>query len=374
MTGIVYKASAEQINPRVIELQQALNQLGYNAGSEDGVIGPATQKAIKAFQKDYDWKVDGQYSGLLLLGVQNEVSLARERVTPEGQARELEKKRLLSLSYEELIKEIRASEKKDAEQKLTLIGERARDLPARLFYEIIGLGKSGDLISQFVLRGLYYPESEEGIKQFQMDINAEPTGELTFGQVEELERRSIRIEDTKVYTTGGFGDELVISNVQGYLQVKGTWILEGEDIAYPINESKISCDRSRGECEVIQAEVIVPTIDSSDENYTLSVDSTTYSIVSWNESEVIARYSVSCRISMLTINFNSKEVFEVTRNNETKECREGYLKLPSLDKPRIARLVPGWNRTYKWWKDRQKKTTEYINPRFREKMKEAIKQ
>ena len=61
------------------------------------------------------------------------------------------------------------------------------------------------------------------------------------------------------------------------------------------------------------------------------------------------------------------------RNNETRECREGFLTLTGLNKPRVARLVPGWNRTYKWWQDRQKVMTEYLNPRYRKKMEEAAK-
>lgn len=372
-TGIAYTAAAAETNPRVIELQQALNQLGYEAGSEDGVIGHATRDAIKAFQKDYDMDVDGQYSGMLLFKVQTELSLASERATPEGRAREQEKNRLLSLSNEELVKEIRDSKKEDAERKINLIGERAGDLPASLLFETIGFGESGgNFISQSALSGLYYPEAEEGIKQFQTDIDAEPTGELTIGQVEELQRRYTRTRDTKVYT-GGFGDALTIIRIQGYLQVKGTWILEDENIAYPINTSKITCDRTRRECEVTQAEVIVPAIDDSDDSYMLNVDSNTYSVVSWDASEVVARDSGTCRTSILTINSNSKEVFEVTRNNETKECREGYLTLPGLDKPRIARLVPGWNRIYKWWQDRQKKVSEYINPRYRKEIEEAVK-
>lgn len=372
--AIASTVTAAQANPRVTELQQALNQLGYDAGSEDGVLGPATREAFRAFQQDHDMEVDGQYSGLLLFKVKTELSLARKRATPEGQAREREKNRLISLSNEELINEIRGSNKEDAERKLYLIGERARDLPARLIYDAIGITEFDALqmVMQVALRGLYYPGSEEGVKQFQNDIDADPTGELTLGQVEELQRRFMRTRDTKVYASG-LGDALTISRFQGYLQVEGTWILEDDNIAYPINTSKITCDRTRRECEVIQADVVVPAIDDSDDSYMVNVDSNTYSVVSWDAGEVVARDSGTCRTSILTINSNSAEVFAVTRNNETKECREGYLTLPGLEKPRIARLVPGLNRTYKWWQDRQKRVSEYINPRYRKQMEEAVK-
>ena len=49
-------------NPRVKELQHGLNELRYDAGPEDGNIGAATRKAIKAFQRYHDLEVDGKYS------------------------------------------------------------------------------------------------------------------------------------------------------------------------------------------------------------------------------------------------------------------------------------------------------------------------
>jgi hypothetical protein len=43
----------------VAAAQRALNQLGYNAGRPDGVIGPATHRAILAFQTDHALTEDG---------------------------------------------------------------------------------------------------------------------------------------------------------------------------------------------------------------------------------------------------------------------------------------------------------------------------
>lgn len=39
--------------------QEKLNDLGYNCGTPDGIIGSKTKKAIKSFQKDNDLKVTG---------------------------------------------------------------------------------------------------------------------------------------------------------------------------------------------------------------------------------------------------------------------------------------------------------------------------
>ncbi len=40
-----------QTSPSVRDVQHRLNQLGYNAGSEDGVMGPATRTALMSFQR-----------------------------------------------------------------------------------------------------------------------------------------------------------------------------------------------------------------------------------------------------------------------------------------------------------------------------------
>lgn len=47
-------------------IQSRLNALGYNAGSEDGVLGPQTKRAIEAFQRDQNIAVTGEPSGGLL--------------------------------------------------------------------------------------------------------------------------------------------------------------------------------------------------------------------------------------------------------------------------------------------------------------------
>ncbi|MGC9497799.1 peptidoglycan-binding domain-containing protein [Streptomyces sp. WG7] len=56
--GINYNGS--QYHDRVKEIQCLVNNLwGYDAGAEDGIFGPATETAIKAFQKDVGLASDG---------------------------------------------------------------------------------------------------------------------------------------------------------------------------------------------------------------------------------------------------------------------------------------------------------------------------
>ena len=53
-------------NDRVRTAQQYLTTLGYDPGMPNGIIGPRTEAAIRAFQEDYDLPVDGKVSDQLI--------------------------------------------------------------------------------------------------------------------------------------------------------------------------------------------------------------------------------------------------------------------------------------------------------------------
>lgn len=62
LSGVQYS----QASSTVMEVQRELNQLGYNAGTADGLMGARTRSAIQAYQRDSKLRVDGQATSSLL--------------------------------------------------------------------------------------------------------------------------------------------------------------------------------------------------------------------------------------------------------------------------------------------------------------------
>lgn len=356
--------SAADVNPRIIELQNALSELGIDPGPADGILGSKTVQAIKKYQAKKKLEVDGKFSGILLFGVQIDAGLARDKAGPEGQRKNALRDEWLALTDEQLMKSLGELGKKEFNSTINLISERVNGLPARWLLIKSGMAKTVvDATLSGSLQILFYPTGVVGIRQFQTDIGATKTGVLTVSEFSELTRRVTRQRDTAVSVSGFAGPK--ISTFRGFASVEGTWIIEGERIADPINTSKIRCLKARQECDLTQASVRIPKVEASDGTYFLSLFSRTYSVISWTKDEIRAQTSGKCRTTLLSLNLNSNEVFEVTSNNRNRECLRDPLTLPALDKPRIARLIPGFKVAQKFWSDRQKITGEYINPRFR---------
>jgi peptidoglycan hydrolase-like protein with peptidoglycan-binding domain len=67
----------------VADVQQKLNVLGYEAGPNDGLMGPRTRKAIRAFQKDAGLPVTGEIDSELLTHLESSAGLGQAVEDPE---------------------------------------------------------------------------------------------------------------------------------------------------------------------------------------------------------------------------------------------------------------------------------------------------
>jgi hypothetical protein len=184
-----------------------------------------------------------------------------------------------------------------------------------------------------------------------------------------MKRRWTRLHDTQSMLLGLMKYKSMNRMVG---QSRRHWMLEEEEIAYPANQSEITCRRDLATCLSVQANVTVPGVDEDNQDYYLSVNSETYDIISWSAGEIVARLAGQCRIVLLTLNMHSDEVFEITRNDETEACREAYLTQPSLDKPRIARLGPSGQLTMDFWRGRREITGKFSNSRFRAEIEASV--
>ncbi|MDQ1479991.1 MAG: N-acetylmuramoyl-L-alanine amidase, partial [Actinomycetota bacterium] len=85
----------------VIDLQGRLNALGFDAGREDGILGPETETALRQFQREYGLEPDGvcgpaSITALLRVGslAGGSVASVRERESLRRHTRRLRDRRL----------------------------------------------------------------------------------------------------------------------------------------------------------------------------------------------------------------------------------------------------------------------------------------
>lgn len=78
----------------VLELQRRLNQLGFDAGYEDGIFGPLTRSAVEEFQRNVGLTVDGVAGPAVFESLQR---LRRDHQSPGVGARAREREALRSL-------------------------------------------------------------------------------------------------------------------------------------------------------------------------------------------------------------------------------------------------------------------------------------
>ncbi|GAB1269163.1 hypothetical protein NBRC116493_24160 [Aurantivibrio infirmus] len=210
-------------------------------------------------------------------------------------------------------------------------------------------------------------DSRTAIKKFQRDLEHKQTGDLTFGEFGELTERAENFSMQKI-TLGTFGDNIKVHFTDDFAFSEGTWIIENDKIANPINHAKITCYKGSKECVIYDASIY--NINS----HVLSLNDDYYEVLSWNENEIIAQSTGndSCRKVTMTLNAINNEVYQITRNNNTNS--ETCSSLEPLASPRVSKLVPGWQISYDYWNNLEEKNKRnYYNSDYMKEM-EIVKQ
>jgi len=207
----------------------------------------------------------------------------------------------------------------------------------------------------------YFPtpsdsQLRQAIKRFQRDIGQEQTGDLTVGQSEILNKRFKIVSGSKITISGDWDKLSFFKYESGYVSVSGTWVMDNDQLAYPINHSRIECTKSEETCVIHNVDIQIPSLDDKKsffgDDYTVYQQiPDTYKILSWSASEIVFESPAACRTVQMTINTSTKEVFQVTRNSGG-DCKLGIEKLKS---PRVARLVAPGKHQFEFWNARRQK-------------------
>jgi N-acetylmuramoyl-L-alanine amidase len=95
---LLYLSSPMLRGDDVIELQRQLNALGFDAGREDGILGPDTETALRQFQRNAGTTADGVFGPATFEAIERVNSLAAGSVASVREREELrEPRRLVGL-------------------------------------------------------------------------------------------------------------------------------------------------------------------------------------------------------------------------------------------------------------------------------------
>ena len=141
--------------------------------------------------------------------------------------------------------------------------------------------------------------------------------------------------------------KLVHGDGSTYVSAIGTWVIQGEQIAYPLNTSAITCRRSDGSCADFHVDVRVPTPTSSGAQVMTVSDY--YDITNWTPTEVRAVNRTFCRQNVLTINISTETVHIVS----TDLTEEGCPLSGPLEKPRLTTLEDGFQIAQAYFDERR---------------------
>lgn len=203
------------------------------------------------------------------------------------------------------------------------------------------------LLIKSYLHRLFYPVSFEttshpaedpdfyrALAQFEQRAQLTLDGTFTVAEAARLKTLAARATETEI----GVVPWKLVAGDATHASAEGTWVLQGERIAAPVNKGRVLCWRADGICTVFTADVFVPGDDPDDrrDGMLLTTDVAYYDIVRWTANEVRAESRTACRHNTLTLNWLTDQVHTIS----TDIVQEGCLGGP-LPRPRVASLEDG---------------------------------
>ncbi len=204
------------------------------------------------------------------------------------------------------------------------------------------------------------PYIDAAAREFQGDIGARQDGIIKAGEFDEISRRVNAVNEIAVPTYAPFKRDLYVQD--DFLSFGGTWVIEGENHAFPVNFTQYNCYRSMSRCYTSEGYV-----HGGNGSASLNVEGGSLKVIKWDQTEVLMEDDVRCRVSTISVNLQSKEVYMITRNRDAG-CPQA-IPVPKLAKPRISRLVDGWEASSQAHRDKTKAVQAYYSKRMQEAMK-----
>lgn len=202
------------------------------------------------------------------------------------------------------------------------------------------------LMTKYYLHQLFYPVNLEttehpaddpdfyaALVSFERRAGLAVDGKFTVAEFSKLAHLATLEHETEIFTTFK-----IVSVSDPSASAEGTWTLQGDTIAYPVNRAQIRCWRSDRSCTVFTANITLPREDGAG-SATLLTDVQYYDVTRWTATEVQAATQSICRQTVLTINGDTKQVYEVS----TDLTKEGCPLLGPMDQPKVATLQDGFD-------------------------------
>lgn len=177
------------------------------------------------------------------------------------------------------------------------------------------------------------------VREFQSDIGVKADGVLKFGEFEQVMGRVQALDKANFPIFPPFKHEAYITDK--FVSFGGTWIIEGDKHAFPVNFTIYKCYRDEMLCYTAEGYIM-----GSTGQWTLNVESEVQKIIKWDASELLMEDNARCRVSTISLNLKTKDTVMITRD-KGGTCETGYAALPKLTTPRISRLVDGFKSVQK---------------------------
>lgn len=236
--------------------------------------------------------------------------------------------------------------------------KRSKDFPfliAIFQYSLWQLGYYGIP----AITGKVDEETKKALYAYQRRMGLKTTRDLDIETFEKIEKDSSLLETDPASLPGYyFSDYLWDSFFSG----KGTWIFENEkeDMAFPLQTTRIECYRNQGICFEATASLF---------NNFLSVDLEEYEIERWDNFEIVTGpYDYQCTRYVLRINRQLKSVKKIRTTLRTKKACKG---VDAQDK--YITLVDGFKVGNKVREDRNKAIRDAQSQYFKEAFEKFLK-